>query len=111
MNFALSLKLASAFTFLIYGILCLFSQKMHVEFERYRLAKFRVLTGFLEISGALGQLSGFWFPSVGTFASGGLAVLMLCGLWTRWRIRDPFSASLPALVLFLINSYLVWLDL
>jgi len=84
---------------------------MHFEFERYRLARFRVLTGCLEITGALGQLSGFWFPLVGIFASGGLAGLMICGLWARWRIRDPFSSWLPALVLFLINSYLVWLDL
>lgn len=84
---------------------------MVVEFERYRLAKYRVLTGFLEMAGALGQLIGFWIPSVGVAASGGLALLMICGLWTRWRIRDPWVSSLPAFILLLLNSYLFWMEL
>jgi len=111
LDFSLSLKLLSGFTFLAYGTLCLFSRKMVFEFERYRLTKFRVLIGFLEVAGALGQLIGFWIPLLGTAASGGLALLMICGLWARWRIQDPFSASLPALIYIFINSYLVWLDL
>jgi hypothetical protein len=28
---------------------------------------------------------------------------MLCGLWARWRIRDPWYAMLPALVLGVVN--------
>jgi len=111
LNFIFVVKLLSALTFLTYGLLCLFSKKMVVEFERYRLAKFRVLTGFLEIAGAFGQLGGFWIPSLGVAASGGLALLMICGLWTRWRIRDSWVASLPAFILLLLNSYIVWMEL
>ena len=111
LNFIMAVKLLSALTFLTYGFLCLFSKKMVGEFERYRLAQFRVLTGVLEITGALGQLGGFWVPSLGTAASGGLALLMICGLWTRWRIRDSWGSALPAFILFLLNSYLVWMEL
>jgi hypothetical protein len=34
---------------------------------------------------------------------------MLCGLWARWRIRDAWTAMLPALVLAVINLAIVLL--
>lgn len=81
------------------------------EFERYGLAQFRVLVGVLEVTGAAGQLGSFLFPPLGPLASSGLALLMICGLWARWRIRDPWFTSLPAFTLFLLNTYLVWKEL
>ena len=93
----------SAAAFLFYGLACLFSPKLVAEFERYRLAHFRVLVGSLEVSGALGLVAGWWFPPLQTAAAAGLAALMLCGLWARWRIRDPWYAMLPAFVLGMLN--------
>lgn len=81
---------------------------MVVEFERYGLKKFRLLTGSLEVLGALGQLASFWIPALLPISSGGLACLMACGVWTRWRIRDPWLAFLPAVILMLINAFLVF---
>lgn len=93
----------SAAAFLFYGLACLFSPKLVAEFERYRLAKFRVLVGSLEVAGALGLIIGWWFPLMQTAAAAGLFALMLCGLWARWRIRDPWYAMLPAFVLAVVN--------
>ena len=102
----LVLTLLSAFSFLFYGTVCLLSPKMVKEFERYRLASFRKLVGFLELSGGLGQLMGLFFHPLAIFSSGGLALLMICGVWARKRISDPWYLCLPAIVLFLINTYL-----
>ena len=44
----------SAAAFLFYGLACLFSAKLVAEFERYRLARWRVVVGGLEVAGAAG---------------------------------------------------------
>jgi len=97
------LAAVSAAAFLFYGLACLFSSRLVAEFERYRLARFRVLVGSLEVAGALGLIAGWWFPPLQIAAASGLAALMLCGLWARWRIRDPWYAMLPAFVLGVVN--------
>ena len=109
MSPAAILSAVSAAAFLFYGPACLFSAKLVAEFERYRLARFRVLVGLLEVAGALGLVAGWWFPPLRIAAAAGLFVLMLCGLWARWRLRDPWPAMLPALVLAAINLTVVLL--
>ena len=99
----------SAAAFLFYGLACLFSSKLVAEFERYRLGRFRALVGSLEVAGALGLLAGWWFAPLQIAAAAGLFALMLCGLWARWRIRDPWYAMLPALVLAVVNLAIVLL--
>ena len=110
MNIFLVLSLVSASLFLFYGFHCLFSKEMIVEFNRYRLGNYRRLTGTLEVAGALGQIVGFWVSPVGLLASGGLALLMICGLWARWRIKDPWFTFIPAISLALINGLLFWIE-
>lgn len=97
----------SAAAFLFYGLACLVSAKLVAEFERYRLARWRVLVGSLEVAGALGLIAGWWFHPLQIAAATGLFVLMLCGLWARWRIRDPWYAMLPAFVLAVVNLFIV----
>ena len=97
----------SAVAFLFYGLACLFSAKLVAEFERYRLARWRVVVGGLEVAGALGLIAGWWFPPLQTAAAAGLFALMICGLWARWRIRDPWYAMLPAFVLAVMNLAIV----
>jgi len=101
----------SAAAFLFYGPACLFSAHLVAEFERYGLARFRVLVGSLETAGALGLVAGWWFPPLQIAAAAGLAALMLCGLWARWRIRDRWYAMLPALILGAVNAAIVVLRL
>jgi len=97
----------SAVAFLFYGLACLFSAKLVAEFERYRLARWRVVVGGLEVAGAVGLIAGWWFPPLQTAAAAGLFALMICGLWARWRIRDAWHAMLPAFVLAVVNLAIV----
>ncbi|MFQ3226331.1 MAG: hypothetical protein ACI8Z5_002603 [Lentimonas sp.] len=70
---------------------------MVVEFDRYRLRKYRVLTGVLQVLGAVGLLLGILYEPVGLIASTGLSLLMLAGFITRLKIRDPLFLCLPSL--------------
>jgi hypothetical protein len=32
---------------------------------------------------------------------------MICGLWARWRVRDPWYAMAPAFVLGVVNLFII----
>ena len=98
----------SALSFLGYGFSCVFSAHMVAEFARYRLAKFRALTGILQILGAIGLLVGLISPLVGLIASAGLAVQMLLGFCVRLKIRDSFVQASPSFIFMWVNAYLAW---
>ena len=94
--------------FLVYGPCCVFSGHMVAEFKRYRLARFRTITGYLQILGSLGLLVGFFFsPATGLFAALGLSIQMLLGFGVRLLIRDSLLQCLPSFSFMLINAGLV----
>lgn len=101
--------LLTTIAFLVYGPCCVFSGHMVVEFERYRLARFRKITGYLQILGAVGLLIGFLgTPIVGLLASLGLSIQMLLGFGVRLLIRDSLLQCLPSLSFTMINVGLVF---
>jgi uncharacterized membrane protein YphA (DoxX/SURF4 family) len=104
------LQLSSAFAFMGYGIACLTTPHMKQEFERYGLHQFRVLTGLLEIAGGSGLLIGFFSstPFLSLLASLGLALLMICGIGVRLKIKDSFLQCLPAIILLVVNSVIAF---
>ncbi len=73
------------------------------EFERFGLERLRVLTGSLEILGGLGLLVGLKSQPILVSSAGGLALLMLIAFLVRLRMRDSLAASLPSLLLMLLN--------
>jgi len=93
-------------SFLGYGSHCLFAEAMAHEFRRWGVPHLRYITGLLEVLGALGLFCGQWVPWLGVFSAAGLALLMLCGIFVRIRVRDSLLQTLPA-VLFLVVSVLV----
>jgi hypothetical protein len=59
-----------------------------------------------EMLGGIGLLVGLvWLPAM-WLSSGGLAVLMMLGVWVRARINDSLLQTLPALVLLLVNGFI-----
>lgn len=100
------LHLFCAVSFIGYGVSCLASDRMAREFERFRLARYRVLTGALQLMGAVGLLAGFHFPLIGTLAAGGLALQMLVGFCVRLKIGDRFLLAVPALVYMVLCAWL-----
>lgn len=103
----LAAVLISAVLFLIYGLLCLFSNGMEAEFERYGLSRFRRPTGAFEVLGGVGLLVGLLISEIMLVASAGLALLMLLGLVARIRVRDPLLEMVPAAVLLLMNVFVL----
>ena len=53
----------SALSFLFFGVGCLTSPRLQLEFVRYGLAKYRILTGWLQCLGAVGIAAGFFWIS------------------------------------------------
>jgi len=100
-------RAASAAAFLGYGVACLVSERMDAEFRRYGLAKFRRLVGALECLGALGLLAGHFSRPVLVLAAAGLTALMVLAVATRVRIGDPLVQAMPAIVLFVVNAFVL----
>jgi uncharacterized membrane protein YphA (DoxX/SURF4 family) len=98
--------LVSAALFLAYGALCLFSNGMEEEFERYGLSRFRRVTGALELLGGAGLLVGLLAPEVMLVSAAGLALLMLLGVAARVRVRDRPLEMVPAILLLAANLFL-----
>jgi hypothetical protein len=98
----------SAISFMGYGVSCVFSAHMVAEFQRYQLARFRMLTGLLQILGATGLLIGLISPLIGMLAAGGLAAQMLLGFCVRLKIRDSLFQASPSFIFMWLNAYLCY---
>lgn len=94
---------------MIYGVSCLFTRKMRDEFERFGLARFRMLVGWLEVAGGVAQLGHALFPGLAMLATGGLCLLMMLGVGTRIKIGDSLQAMSPALAFMAMNGWLLYL--
>ena len=97
----------SILLFLYYGWSCLSSDVMRAEFERFGVSRFRTLTGTLELLGAVGLLVGQFFQPVLFLSAGGLTALMALVVAMRVRLHDPVTETLPALVLMLVNLFIL----
>ena len=90
-----------------YGLSCFSSERMRLEFQRYKVPQLRQLTGGLQLAGALGIVVGYWYRPLLALSAGGLTLMMIYAVITRFRIRDPLSAAMPAFSLALLNAYVV----
>lgn len=102
-----SVTALSVIVFLYFGATCLFANGMATEFERYGLSRLRLLTGALELLGALGLVAGQFIHGLVPLSAGGLTLLMALALITRIRARDPLPSILPAAAMLILNAYLV----
>lgn len=79
---------------------------MKAEFKRFGLERLGTVTAYLELLGGVGLLIGLYNYQLSIISSGGLALLMFCGIIVRIKIRDSFLLTLPALLYFLLNLYI-----
>ena len=96
----------SSLVFVWYGLNALISESMVAEFERYRLARLRALTGTLQVAASVGIVVGHFYRPILLISAGGLATMMFLGVLTRIRIKDPLPAAVPALVLCVLNLFI-----
>lgn len=112
MNYLLiACVLVSSLSFMGYSISYFISPHMKNEFERFNLKKFGLLVIILELVGAFGLLIGLFITPILLLASGGLALLMLLGLITRFKLNDSLLVSLPALFYMVLNAYILYLGI
>ena len=69
---------------------------MKAEFKRFGLERLGKVTAYLELLGGVGLLIGLYNYQLSIISSGGLALLMFCGIIVRIKIRDSFLLTLPA---------------
>lgn len=98
----------SVLLFLYYGTACLFADAMKTDFERFGLSRLRLLTGALEVLGAIGLVVGQFAPVLIVASAAGLTALMALGVMTRVRVRDPWWEALPAAILMCVNGFIAW---
>jgi DoxX-like family len=122
-----TLTLFSGISFLIYGVGCFTSPYLKKEFIRYGMPKDwqRMGTGVLQILGGLGLIGGLMgglileksstvLPIVSVLSmisAGGLALMMAIAIAVRIKIKDSFLQTIPAILYFLINAFLVIKDI
>ena len=101
-----TLIVISALSFIYYGLTFFINSKMKEEFDRYELAKFRNLVGFLQLLGGFGLLVGLMWNLILIVSAAGLALLMLIGFGVRIKMKDGLLESLPSFIFMLINGYI-----
>jgi len=100
------LQIFSSLSFLFYGLLSFFSNKMKDEFKRWNISQFRIIVGIAQLVGGIGLIIGFFIPVFMFLSSFGLSILMLLGFILRIMVKDGFLKSLPSLFYFLLNAYI-----
>jgi putative oxidoreductase len=98
-----------ALMFLMAGFGKVTGSKMHVEaFTHWRLPQwFRIVTGIVELAGAVLLIVGYWFSTSAMAGALLLAITGVGGILTHIRVKDSFKDT--AMILFLaILSFVVF---
>ena len=101
-------QLISSISYFLYGASCLLSKKMILEFERYGMPQYRVMTGVLQILASIGLVVGFFNVWLVLISSLGLALQMVVGLAVRIRIKDSIIQAMPALFFCALNIFIFY---
>ncbi|WP_141604551.1 DoxX family protein [Terrilactibacillus laevilacticus] len=104
----LQIILGIMFTFL--GVTALAGAKKALEnFEHLKLPNwFRIITGFVQLIGAICMIVGILVPRLAAFGGLWLTVTMIFGAFLHLRIKAPISTAVPAIVIGII-SFVVFL--
>jgi putative oxidoreductase len=86
-----------------------FWDKRQVEaFEHYGYPQwFRIVTGIVELIGAVGMIVGIWYPAVAPLAGLWLGITMLVAAITHIRAKDPAKSLLFPVILLVLNVLVV----
>ncbi|MBD3918437.1 DoxX family protein [Paenibacillus sp. PR3] len=68
---------------------------------------FRVVTGVVQIAGAVGLVIGYWNRDIAAWAGIWLGITMLVAFLLHFRVKHPIGQAAPALLLTVISAALV----
>jgi putative oxidoreductase len=99
--------------FLMAGMGKITGSQMHVDgFKHWRLPQwFRIVTGFVELVGAVALIIGFWEPSWITAGALLLGITGIGGVLTHIRVKDSFKQIFPILLLGILSLILFFITL
>ncbi len=109
MYIKLLLVIFSGVSFLIYGIGSLNSKRMSSEFTRWGYKNYRDLIGTFQLLGGTGLLIGLFFKPLIILSSSCLTLMMIIAVYVRFKIKDSFQMTLPALFYTIINGLITYL--
>ncbi len=91
------------------GVSKLAGAKNFVEmYETLKLPQwFRVVTGLVQLAGAVGLVIGYWHPEVAAWAGVWIGITMLVGCLSHFRVKHPVGKAIPSFVITLIAAILV----
>lgn len=102
-----ALVIFSSASFFAYGFTYFTSSKTKDEFIRFGMEKHGISIAILQIIGASGLLFGLMSNFILFISALGFVLMMFFGISVRIKIKDPYSAMLPALFFLLLNLYIV----
>ena len=108
MSLLTALVIFSSASFFVYGITFFTSSKMKDEFIRFGMEKQGISVAVLQIIGASGLLIGLMSNFILLISAFGFVLMMFFGISVRIKIKDPYSAMLPALFFLLLNLYIAY---
>ncbi|MCQ6564062.1 DoxX family protein [Paenibacillus mendelii] len=77
-------------------------------FESIKLPQwFRVVTGLVQLAGAVGLVIGYWYPAIAAWAGIWIGITMLVACFSHFRVKHPVGSAIPAFVITLIAATLV----
>lgn len=106
---AIVLAALLAFVFIASGVSKVVGVQWQVKgFAHYGYPQwFRVVTGLIEIVGAIGLLVGIFVHVIGGLAGVLIAITMLGAVVTHIRVKDPVRAMSAAIVLLILALVVV----
>jgi putative oxidoreductase len=112
--FLIILQVVLGVGFTLFGVTKFGSKQMTEEFKRYGFSSgFRVLTGLLELLGAIGMIAGIWVtdPNLSLYAGALLVIIMMGAVWTHvFKVKDPFMKTVFPIVLMILSAIVVLLS-
>jgi hypothetical protein len=68
---------------------------------------FRVVTGFVQLVGAVVLIFGYWFTGAVAWAGIWLGINMLLACLAHFKVKDPIGKAVPAFVFAVISTVLI----
>ncbi|SDT37974.1 DoxX-like family protein [Paenibacillaceae bacterium GAS479] len=88
------------FSMAFFGVSKITGAQHQVElFDSIKLPQwFRVITGYVQIVGAVGLVIGYWYPGVAAWSAVLIGAMMLVAVATHLRVKHPIGKMIPALL-------------
>ena len=98
-------------SFIYYSLNSIFSKKMKDEFGRWGFHKFRIFISVVQLFSGIFLLMSFFYPFFIIYCSSIFFFMMMGAIFVRIRVKDSFLDTLPALIYFILNAIIIYIEL